>query len=100
MINALMKPLHICFFNRSYYPDLGATGQLLTELAEALMRDFGCEVSVVAGPPLLQRESDRRLVRGWMPVWRESHNGVQIFRAAGTTFQPRRFTGRVSNYLS
>jgi colanic acid biosynthesis glycosyl transferase WcaI len=100
MINALMKPLRICFFNRSYYPDFGATGQLLTELAEALIHDFGCEVSVVTGLPLLQRGSDRRLVRGWMPVWRESHNGVQIFRAAGTTFQPQRFTGRVSNYLS
>jgi hypothetical protein len=45
-----MKPLRICFFNRSYYLDFGATGQLLTDLAEELIRDFECKVSVLAGP--------------------------------------------------
>jgi hypothetical protein len=47
-----MSPLRVCFFNRSYYPDQAATGQLLTELAEDLVRAHGCEVSVVAGPAL------------------------------------------------
>ncbi len=31
------RPLRIVFFNRSYYPDYGATGQLLTELCEDLV---------------------------------------------------------------
>jgi colanic acid biosynthesis glycosyl transferase WcaI len=92
--------VRVCFFNRSYWPDLGATGQLLTELAEDLVRGYGCEISVVAGPPLLNRRANRSFVRGWMPVRREAHNGVQIFRAAGTTFRPRRFMGRAANYLS
>jgi colanic acid biosynthesis glycosyl transferase WcaI len=92
--------VRVCFFNRSYWPDLGATGQLLTELAEDLVRDYGCEVSVVAGLPLLNRQATRSLVREWMPVRQEEHNGVRIFRAAGTTFQPRRFRGRATNYLS
>jgi putative colanic acid biosynthesis glycosyltransferase WcaI len=92
--------VRICFFNRSYWPDLGATGQLLTELAEDLVRDYGHEVSVVAGPPLLAPPPPRRVGRGWRPVRREVHHGVQVYRAAGTTFPPRRFAGRVSNYLS
>jgi len=31
------RHLRIVFFNRSYYPDFGATGQLLTELCEDLV---------------------------------------------------------------
>jgi len=31
------RPLRIVFFNRSYWPDQAATGQLLTELAEDLV---------------------------------------------------------------
>ena len=44
-------PLRVCFFNRSYWPDTGATGQLLTELAEdlvarhAMRRDGGDRLS-------------------------------------------------------
>jgi putative colanic acid biosynthesis glycosyltransferase WcaI len=72
----------------------------LTELAEDLVRDYGHEVSVVAGPPLLAPPPPRRVGRGWRPVRREVHHGVQVYRAAGTTFPPRRFAGRVSNYLS
>ena len=36
----------------------------------------------------------------WRPVVRESHDGVGILRANGTRFRPRRFAGRVSNYLT
>ena len=92
--------MRVCFFNRSYWPDLGATGQLLTELAENLVRDYGYEVSVVAGPPLLAPQAHRRLGRGWLPVRRDVHHGVQMYRAASTTFPPGRFVGRAANYLS
>ncbi len=95
-----MTALHICFFNRSYYPDLGATGQLLTQLAEDLVHDYGCKVSVVAGPPLLEGKTGRVPARGWVPVRKEFHNGVEIFRASGTTFRPQQFAGRAANYLS
>jgi colanic acid biosynthesis glycosyl transferase WcaI len=87
--------LTICFFNRSYWPDVAATGQYLTELAQDLAAR-GCEVSVVAGAPLLAAE--RRRSR-WL-VGREQHEGVRILRANGTRFRPRRFAGRVANYLS
>ncbi len=92
--------MHIIFFNRSYYPDLGATGQLLTELAEGLVRDYGCTVSVVAGRPLLLSKEAQAGAAWWKLIQRERHNGVEIVRAGGTTFRPRTFVGRAANYIT
>jgi lipopolysaccharide/colanic/teichoic acid biosynthesis glycosyltransferase len=36
----------------------------------------------------------------WLPVRRESRNGVDVFRAGGTTFRPRKFQARAANYIS
>ena len=83
--------LRVCYFNRSYWPDTGATGQLLTELAEDLAADHGLDVTVVTGYPV---SSDAPL-----PA-RETRNGVHIVRARGTTFAPRRFAGRAMNYVT
>jgi glycosyltransferase involved in cell wall biosynthesis len=87
----------ICFFNRSYWPDQAATGQLLTELAEDLVNRHGCDVTVVAGRPF-HGEADAR--RPHAAVERETRAGVTILRAQGTRFSPRRFAGRAANYLS
>jgi hypothetical protein len=92
--------VRVTFFNRSYWPDLEATGQLLTELTEDLVRNHACEISVVAGLPLLGGKPGCSLARGWMPVRRQLRNGVAIFRASGTTVRPRRFAARVANYAS
>ena len=90
--------MKICFFNRSYWPDQAATGQLLTELAEDLVSRYGSEVTVVAGRSLnaTREETGSRL----RPVGRESHRGVDIRRANGTRLRPVRFAARASNYLS
>ena len=90
----------ICFFNRSYHPDLGATGQLLTDLCEDLVRDAGWDVWVVAGPPLSRGEGGAARVGGWRLFAREERHGVHVLRARGTTFLPRRFAGRAANYLT
>jgi lipopolysaccharide/colanic/teichoic acid biosynthesis glycosyltransferase len=91
----------VCFFNRSYWPDVRATGQLLTELAEDLVRCYGARVSVVAGLPPEGRADDRsgRFTGGW-PVRREARNGVHIHRARGTRFASIRAWARLANYLS
>ena len=89
--------MKICFFNRSYWPDQAATGQLLTELAEDLVNVYGCEVSVVAGRALHAARVERGKL--W-PVEREERHGVSIVRANGTWFRPGRFAGRAANYLS
>src|SRR5437773_9398608 len=90
--------VNICFFNRSYWPDQAATGQLLTELAEDLVSRYGSEVTVVAGRALNAARADT----SWRlrPVTREMHEGVEIHRANGTRLRPRRFAGRATNYLS
>jgi colanic acid biosynthesis glycosyl transferase WcaI len=93
------RPLRVVFFNRSYYPDFGATGQLLTELCEDLVSRFGYEVTVVAGMPLASDEVIQP-VPWYAPVRRERRNGVNILRAWGTALPNRTLSGRVSNYLS
>ena len=84
-------PLRVCYFNRSYWPDTGATGQLLTELAEDLVSKHGIEVTVVTGYPVNSTEP---------LASRQTRNGVNIVRARGTTFSPRRFAGRATNYVT
>jgi glycosyltransferase involved in cell wall biosynthesis len=88
----------ICFFNRSYWPDQAATGQLLTELAEDLASRYGDEVTVVAGRSL--HASRPEAGSRWRLVGRETHEGVDIRRANGTTLRPGRFVGRACNYVS
>lgn len=90
--------MHIAFFNRSYYPDQTATGQLLTDLCEDLVRVHGHEVTVVAGPPLLPSAPMQPSVHGL--VQQQRHNGVRILRASGTRFDKRRFVGRATNYIT
>lgn len=84
-------PLRVCYFNRSYWPDTGATGQLLTELAEDLARVHGMAVTVVTGYPATSAVP--------LPAT-ERRNGVTIIRARGTTRSPRSFFGRAVNYMT
>src|SRR5258708_2950020 len=95
--------MHLCFFNRSYWPDQAATGQLLTELAEDLVARHGCRVTVVAGRALNAAAAPGATGSsrgGLWPVQYEERHGVRILRAKGTRFRPRRFAGRAANYLS
>ncbi len=93
-----MPLLHVAFFNRSFYPDNAATGQLLTELCEDLVQKYDCRVSVVAGVPLSPETQAPSRPLGL--VEREDYRGITIMRARGTRFSKRRFAGRVSNYVS
>jgi glycosyltransferase involved in cell wall biosynthesis len=90
--------VHVAFFNRSYYPDTTATGQLLTDLCEDLVRQYGYRVSVVTGPPLQPSAEYRRQGAGL--VSHETHNGVEIHRVSGTRLDKVRFAGRATNYVS
>jgi colanic acid biosynthesis glycosyl transferase WcaI len=84
--------MRVCFFNRSYWPDTGATGQLLTELAEDLAAHHGMDVTVVTGRPVGVQAGD-------LPALEVRH-GVTIVRAAGTTRPPARFFWRATNYVT
>src|SRR5262245_32698913 len=78
------RRLRVVFFNRSYYPDFGATGQLLTELCEDLVARFGYQVTVVAGMPT-SAEMAIAPVPWYAPVRREHRNGVTILRSWSTS---------------
>jgi glycosyltransferase involved in cell wall biosynthesis len=92
--------VHIAFFNRSFYPEISATGQLLTELCEDLVQVYGCQVSVVAGVPLISASpSCTKIQPGWL-FDREHYRGVDILRARGTHFPKQYVLGRGCNYLS
>ena len=90
---------HIVFFNRSFYPEASAVGQLLTELCDGLVRDHGCRVSVVAGYPLVRADGETDTRRRGL-VEHEFFQGVEILRSRGTTFSKASFVGRASNYVS
>lgn len=91
MTTATNRPVRVCYFNRSYWPDTGATGQLLTELAEDLASKHGMQVTVVAGYP---PSAAGRLAT------EEVRNGVRIVRARGTRLSQRAFAGRAANYVT
>jgi glycosyltransferase involved in cell wall biosynthesis len=86
-------PIRVCYFNRCYWPDSTATGQLLTELAEDLASLHGMEVTVVTGYPIAA--ADAAPLRA-----SDTRNGVRIVRARGTTFSQRSFAGRAANYVT
>jgi glycosyltransferase involved in cell wall biosynthesis len=82
------RALRVLFLNRSYYPDVEATGQLLTELCSDLARTD--DVTVVAGRPnFVAGEQERGgLVR------EERHCGVRILRVRNSRFRKVSMFGR------
>jgi glycosyltransferase involved in cell wall biosynthesis len=92
--------VHIAFFNRSFYPDTAATGQLLTELCEGLAQQYDCRISVVAGVPLLPAGGAGGKMQSPRIVERQDYRGMTVLRARGTRFSKQRFSGRFSNYVS
>lgn len=79
--------------NRSYWPDMEATGQLLTQLCEALADEF--QVEVIAGQP--------NSVSADTPAdWKQRtvHNGVRIHRLRHLQLPKRNLLLRMANYLS
>ncbi len=84
---------HILFINRSYWPDVEATGQLLTELAEGLAEHFS--VTVMCGQPVQNPDHASFKVSG-----SEFRNGVRIVRVRHTTFNKANFFGRLANMVT
>jgi colanic acid biosynthesis glycosyl transferase WcaI len=81
----------VVFLNRFYWPDVAATAQMLSDLAEDLAAD-GWDVRVITSQA--SYNSGSRL-----PT-RETHNGVTIQRVRGTMFGRGRALGRLADYAS
>lgn len=81
--------MRLLFLNRSFWPDLEATGQLLTELCVDLSRCH--DVTVVAGPSY-------HLPPAGAALWqRDAIGSVQILRTWGTRFSKERLSARLVN---
>ena len=89
--------MHVVFFNRSFYPDIAATGQLLTELCEGLAGQYGLHISVVVGRPSHPQNGD---FKKRFPLATERSNGVTILRAYSATLSKERAFYRFTNYIS
>ncbi|QEF99496.1 putative glycosyl transferase [Stieleria maiorica] len=83
----------IVFLNRSYWPDIEATGQLLTDLCRGLAERF--DVHVVCGQPNSPEADSSYLQAG-----AESRDGVTIHRLTHYQFAKKNPFGRILNLLS
>ena len=93
-VRAETRQPSVLFLNRSYWPDVEATGQLLTALCEGLTPDF--EVGVLAGRP--NAIVDNLDLKHWSHA--DERNGVHIHRVAHTKFPKQNFLGKALNFLS
>jgi len=85
----------ILFVNRSYWPDMEATGQLLTELCEGLAGSEDFEISVLCGAPNFPAEGVEFQGKGTELV-----NNVKVRRTWHTTFDKSSFLGRLANFVT
>lgn len=79
--------------NRSYWPDIEATGQLLTDLCEGLSAQY--DVHVVCGQPNSPEPNSSFLQAG-----AEKRHGVTIHRLAHRRFPKGNLWGRIFNFVS
>lgn len=84
--------LRVLFVNRYYAPDVSATSQILTDLAEGLVR-CGMDVSVVCSRQLYE-DPRARLAR------HEVIRGVRVWRVAAARFGRNRLPGRALDYVT
>jgi glycosyltransferase involved in cell wall biosynthesis len=81
--------MHILFLNRSFWPDLEASGQSLTNLCEELAAEH--EITVIAGPSYHVATSHRGL-------WTKDKLGkINILRTWGTRLSKRKLVPRLLN---
>jgi colanic acid biosynthesis glycosyl transferase WcaI len=84
--------LRLLVFNRSYHPDVEATGQLLTELCTDLAKNY--DVRVVAGQPNFVTVAAGGLLQ------EDRHEGVAVTRVRNLRFSKKSFLGRALGLLT
>lgn len=85
-------PPSLLFVNKHYAPDVAATGQILSDLAEYLAAR-GYDVSVLAS-------RDAYAAAGPSATRNERRNGVRVTRVRGTAFGRGRHIGRIADYAA
>jgi colanic acid biosynthesis glycosyl transferase WcaI len=84
----------VLFLNRSYWPDVEATGQLLTSLCEGLTHRF--RIEVLAGQP------NAVIGSGHGEKWEDAaeHHGIRIHRVAHTVLPKKNLIYKSLNFAS
>lgn len=82
----------VVFLNRFYSPDLSATAQMLSDLAEALS-EKGWNVTVVTSRARYNGPTSDFVAN-------ETRKGVRVYRVLSTTFGRGRMLGRTIDYMS
>jgi colanic acid biosynthesis glycosyl transferase WcaI len=85
--------MHLRFFNRCYWPDSQATGQLLTELCEFLAQQH--EVQALVGQPFFPEADTEFETEG-----SEKRNGVTILRLPHLHLHRAKYMARIRCMLS
>ena len=83
--------MQILYFNRSFYPDIEATGQLMTDLCEMLIKKDH-EITVVAGQSYYSDNHDKSSF-----IQRQNYKSIEIIRGIGSTFSKRFLFLRIIN---
>jgi len=84
--------MRLLFINRYFYPDISATAQLLTELAEDLAAQ-GERITVITGNTAYASDPAVRPTQ-------EIYKGIRIVRVGFTRFGRARTLGRLADYFS
>ena len=83
--------MRILYFNRSFYPDIEATGQLMTDLCETLVKK-GHEITVIAGQSYYSNNDKKGFF-----LHRQNYKSIEIIRGNGSTFSKRFLLFRIIN---
>ena len=83
----------ILVIEQHFYPEVAATGQLLLDLCEDLVK-AGYQVKVITGNPTELHQKEIKIPR------RENYQGIEIVRLKNSTLSKYNMAGRVINYLT
>jgi len=89
------KDKHILILNRSFWPDIEATGQFLTELCERLAKSY--RITVIAGRSYYVRKEAFKPRRFYC---KETFNGIEILRVRHTKFWKANTFSRMINWMT
>jgi glycosyltransferase involved in cell wall biosynthesis len=82
----------LVILSQYFYPEVASTGQLLTELAEDLVK-YGCKIKVYTGKPSYYGNIKEYKKR-------EIYHGIEIYRLFNTTLNKNSKLGKILNSLS
>lgn len=84
----------ILILSQYYYPDISATGQVLTQLTEDITNKHGNKVKVLTGQPAYHRDSDD------VSPYKETINNVEIIRIKYLRLNKKTKLGRLVGFFS